>query len=533
MQVVELGCGEGGLLADLCQPSPHLDDFPPFLPPPVSVDSGTPSSDGSAGHNASGFTLSSISSVGESSPVIQGRPSPRLTPEAEGPADSVVESRLGILRSVPYPTLAERNHHVQRLYGLDIRPDVLARAAKATAPPEAGDAQTDWYRPRWERWSSLRLELWQGSLDRFNEAFESAECFVASEVIEHLPDDVLKKFAPIVLGKYDARIVVVTTPNYDFNRYFPSADAKNGEEDKHRVPDPTGRTDRFFRDDDHKFEWTQAEFQAWARQAADEHGFDVEFSGCGSYSNYFGGYSMVSSDQPARPKPAPRPDAPADPDSFFATQCAVFRRQFGHDAERSPRSPRPFVLPFLSASGHRLSPQRLYASHDHRAHPRAGKPRSASTIRKTLEGILDEWRQKEAALGTLWNASAGLREHAGGEVVRVVEAVVLAKDADPKTRWSVEVREGRGVDAVWLVWDRDIEPEPTPELDDALARADLSPEEEGQEEGEKVVSAGESPASKATEVSPPTPTMSGWPEATAQSSAPATTQADDAWGGWS
>jgi hypothetical protein len=59
------------------------------------------------------------------------------------------------------------------------------------------------------------------------------------------------KFGPIVLGRYRPRIVVVTTPNYDFNALFPPPE-KGAPPNKNHTLDPTGRTHRYFRDDDHK-----------------------------------------------------------------------------------------------------------------------------------------------------------------------------------------------------------------------------------------------------------------------------------------
>lgn len=64
--------------------------------------------------------------------------------------------------------------------------------------------------------------------------------------IEHLDEDMLERFAPSILGTYRPKVLLVTTPNYGFNVNF-------GEDDM--LLDPTGRTDRRFRHDDHKFEY--------------------------------------------------------------------------------------------------------------------------------------------------------------------------------------------------------------------------------------------------------------------------------------
>jgi hypothetical protein len=52
---------------------------------------------------------------------------------------------------------------------------------------------------------------------------------------------------------------VLTTPNAEYNVKFEGLAAGK------------------FRHKDHRFEWTRAEFQAWARAAADRFGYEVRF----------------------------------------------------------------------------------------------------------------------------------------------------------------------------------------------------------------------------------------------------------------
>ncbi|CAG8794305.1 11177_t:CDS:2, partial [Racocetra fulgida] len=65
--------------------------------------------------------------------------------------------------------------------------------------------------------------------------------------IKHVYPPVLNKFFKVVLGTYKPKVVIVTTPNAEFNVYFPQL--------KYGTPEAT------FRIDDHKFEWTRSEFQ--------------------------------------------------------------------------------------------------------------------------------------------------------------------------------------------------------------------------------------------------------------------------------
>lgn len=48
---------------------------------------------------------------------------------------------------------------------------------------------------------------------QFNDEFCSCEAIVALEVIEHLEQHVLDKFAPMILGEYRPRLLLVTTPS--------------------------------------------------------------------------------------------------------------------------------------------------------------------------------------------------------------------------------------------------------------------------------------------------------------------------------
>lgn len=82
----------------------------------------------------------------------------------------------------------------------------------------------------------------------------------------------------MLLGKMRPKVCIITTPNRDFNKVFDIA-----------LPQNPGR--RFFRPNipyamrhhDHRFEWTRAEFRAWAKEAADKFGYRVVFTGVGGF----------------------------------------------------------------------------------------------------------------------------------------------------------------------------------------------------------------------------------------------------------
>jgi 3' terminal RNA ribose 2'-O-methyltransferase Hen1 len=110
---------------------------------------------------------------------------------------------------------------------------------------------------------SERIQLIQGSLmyrDRRLEGFDAATII---EVIEHLDAPRLAAFERVVFGYARPGFAVVTTPNVEYNIRFETL--------------PAGR----FRHRDHRFEWSRAEFQAWADRVAAEHTYGVEYFAVG------------------------------------------------------------------------------------------------------------------------------------------------------------------------------------------------------------------------------------------------------------
>jgi hypothetical protein len=79
------------------------------------------------------------------------------------------------------------------------------------------------------------------------------------EVIEHLDPERLPALERAVFGFAAPGSVVVTTPNAEYNAHFPTL--APGE----------------MRHADHRFEWTRAEFRAWAQRVCEAFGYQVRF----------------------------------------------------------------------------------------------------------------------------------------------------------------------------------------------------------------------------------------------------------------
>ena len=104
-----------------------------------------------------------------------------------------------------------------------------------------------------------RIDLMHGSLmyrDSRLAGFDAAACV---EVVEHLDPPRLAAFERAVFEFARPRTVIITTPNREYNVRFDML--------------PAGR----LRHRDHRFEWSRAEFEAWARGVAERFGYAVRF----------------------------------------------------------------------------------------------------------------------------------------------------------------------------------------------------------------------------------------------------------------
>ncbi|MBV8552610.1 MAG: 3' terminal RNA ribose 2'-O-methyltransferase Hen1 [Acidobacteriaceae bacterium] len=104
-----------------------------------------------------------------------------------------------------------------------------------------------------------RIELLHGSLMYKDKRVSGFDAAVVAEVIEHLDRPRLAAFERVVFEHARPGMVLVTTPNAEYNPLFPFL--------------PSGR----FRHKDHRFEWTRSEFQRWAMENAERFGYKVRF----------------------------------------------------------------------------------------------------------------------------------------------------------------------------------------------------------------------------------------------------------------
>jgi small RNA 2'-O-methyltransferase len=115
--------------------------------------------------------------------------------------------------------------------------------------------------PRHDR-ESGRLSLTHGSFAEWHAQVAGVDAAVLLETIEHVDPSRLSEVERTVFDAYRPATVIITTPNQEFNVLYGLADAE-------------------FRESSHRFEWTRARFERWARRVARRYGYHVAFSGVG------------------------------------------------------------------------------------------------------------------------------------------------------------------------------------------------------------------------------------------------------------
>lgn len=109
-----------------------------------------------------------------------------------------------------------------------------------------------------------RIQLIQGSLTYRDKRLNGYDAATVIEVIEHLDAGRLASFERVLFEFAKPNTIIMTTPNVEYNVKFENL--------------PAGK----FRHKDHRFEWTRAEFQTWAKRVAERFGYSVKFFPIGS-----------------------------------------------------------------------------------------------------------------------------------------------------------------------------------------------------------------------------------------------------------
>ncbi|WP_416137824.1 methyltransferase domain-containing protein [Halomonas sp. HK25] len=154
-----------------------------------------------------------------------------------------------------------RDAQFERVVGLELSGELLAQA-----------------KLRLEDLPSVRagrLELVCGSYTDHHPVLTGFEAAAMVETIEHVPPEALSRVERAVFAGLRPHLLVMTTPNHEYNPLF---DMAPGE----------------FRDPDHKFEWDRARFREWAQGVARRNGYRVGFSGVGEMDAHLGQPTQVA-----------------------------------------------------------------------------------------------------------------------------------------------------------------------------------------------------------------------------------------------
>jgi 3' terminal RNA ribose 2'-O-methyltransferase Hen1 len=159
--------------------------------------------------------------------------------------------------------LALKEPMLTRILGIDVSSQALALARRRLRLERLPEAQRE------------RIQIEQGSLLYRDRRLEGFDVAALVEVIEHLDPPRLSAMERVLFEHARPRRVVITTPNRDYN--------------VHWEPVGNGR----LRHQDHRFEWTRAECQAWAERVAASYRYRFSHQELGSAEGEIGAPSQM------------------------------------------------------------------------------------------------------------------------------------------------------------------------------------------------------------------------------------------------
>jgi 3' terminal RNA ribose 2'-O-methyltransferase Hen1 len=128
-----------------------------------------------------------------------------------------------------------------------------------------------------------RIRIVQGALTYRDTRIEGFDAAALVEVIEHIDSDRLASVERVVFEFAKPGVVIVTTPNREYNAKF------------------EGMGPGQFRHADHRFEWTRAEFQTWVDSITSRFGYTARTEPIGQEDEVLGAPSQMAVFERAAP----------------------------------------------------------------------------------------------------------------------------------------------------------------------------------------------------------------------------------------
>lgn len=121
-----------------------------------------------------------------------------------------------------------------------------------------------------------RIQLLHGSLMYKDERLLKHDAAALVEVIEHIELDRLDTFEKIVFDYLQLKTIIISTPNAEYNAVYEFLEDGN------------------YRHDDHRFEWTRAEFKQWCNSIAETYNYEYIISFIGDENEEHGTPSQMA-----------------------------------------------------------------------------------------------------------------------------------------------------------------------------------------------------------------------------------------------
>jgi len=157
-----------------------------------------------------------------------------------------------------------KDKQFSEIIGMDVSHRSLELAARKLRLDELPTMQKD------------RIRLIHGSLTYRDKRLAGYDAATVVEVIEHQDPPRLAAFERVLFEFARPRSIVVTTPNVEYNVRFETLAAGK------------------MRHKDHRFEWTRAEFQAWATVICGRHGYQCRFLPIGPEDDVVGSPTQMA-----------------------------------------------------------------------------------------------------------------------------------------------------------------------------------------------------------------------------------------------